>query len=128
MYFTKINRPRERSIVEIILVLNLVVEMTREPGLERRRLHITGSPQLQCHPVQMLLCLHVHGYVVDLTDPHVPLALHKPHEIVPTDKSTKATKKWIVHQVEPQHEAEHPQKMLVQKNKLQKSVELLSML
>lgn len=60
------------------VVFDLKVEVSGDPVVEGRLLHVAGGLELHAQPALVLLMVYVHGQVVHLSHPHKPMAFQKP--------------------------------------------------
>ena len=59
-------------------MLNLEVQVSREPVIEEGALNVAGGMHLQFNPRLSLIRLDIHGHVVGLGHPGEPVALQTP--------------------------------------------------
>ena len=76
-----------------LLVLNLKVEMTREPVNEERLFHVSGSFELHWDPIISLVSVHMHRKMAHLGHPHKPVALQESNKKIPTEVAPEPTHK-----------------------------------
>jgi len=94
------------------VVLNLKVEMSKEPVLEKGILNVAGACQLHGYPVLLLFHVDGHGEVADLSGPHKPVALENPDYKVEPETCPETTQQSGKHEMESEVEGDHPQKIL----------------
>jgi len=58
-------------------MLNLKVQMTREPIVEKRLLDVACGGQLHAHPVEISIVIDVHWKMIHLSYPNEPVTLEE---------------------------------------------------
>ncbi len=95
-----------------LLVLNLKVEMTREPVNQERRFHVGSAFELHWDPIISLVSVHMHGKMAHLGHPHKPVALQESDEKIPTEVAPESTHKRSKGEMENQIKTHHQQEVL----------------